>query len=180
MNIWAFLLMLIFYISMGVAVEPVNSHPLTAFLFFTFGVFCTWVIICWWIKMTNEEILANAPEDGVATHILVDHEYHITYAKRYPDSGNWFWFHPDSGWMEFDRMPTAQNIQSLSDIRRIVELEKRLAEVERERDKYAAGKISEFLENTPTCYLDDDMYIDGRAILVLDIEDFIKELEGKS
>lgn len=78
--------------------------------------------------MTNEEILANAPKDGAATHILVDHEHHVTYAKRYPDSGNWFWFHPDSGWLEFDRMPTAQNIQSLSDIRRIVELEK---EVER-------------------------------------------------
>lgn len=74
--------------------------------------------------MTNEEILANAPKDGAATHILVDHEHHVTYAKRYPDSGNWFWFHPDSGWLEFDRMPTAQNIQSLSDIRRIVELEK--------------------------------------------------------
>lgn len=80
--------------------------------------------------MTNEEILANAPKDGAATHILVDHEHHVTYVKRYPDSGNWFWFHPDSGWLEFDRMPTAQNIQSLCDIRRIVEFEQKLEAAE--------------------------------------------------
>lgn len=85
--------------------------------------------------MTNEEILANAPKDGAATHVLVDHEHHVTYAKRYHDSGNWFWFHPDSGWLEFDRMPTAQNIQSLFDIRRIVELEKANSKLNREKSE---------------------------------------------
>lgn len=97
--------------------------------------------------MTNEQInqiLDSAPEG--ATHILVDHEYHVTYAKRYPDSGNWFWFHPYSGWLEFDRMPTTQNIQFISDIREILALrdENKLLRARIERQQQTITGLEEW------------------------------------
>lgn len=92
-----------------------------------------------------QNLIDSAPEG--ATHILVDHECHVTYAKRYPDSGNWFWFHPYSGWLEFDRVPTSQNIQFISDLREILALrdENKLLQVRIERQQQAITGLEEWV-----------------------------------
>jgi hypothetical protein len=69
--------------------------------------------------MNNQEILDNAPEG--ATHW--DGSQYYRYHKD-----NWFSFHGFE-WIDAneDELYTACSIRSLSDIKRIVELEKRLS-----------------------------------------------------
>lgn len=47
---------------------------------------------------------------------------------------------------------------------------------ESERDKYAAGRVREFLDDAVTEYIDG--YIDGRLLFKGDLEQFADKLEG--
>ena len=83
--------------------------------------------------MNNTEILKNAPDGW--THVFQDHEYILTYAKRYKDNLKYFWFHPTHrNWYEAYTIPQ-QDIRSRADIEALVAKDKRIAELEANQAK---------------------------------------------
>ena len=85
--------------------------------------------------MTNEEILANAPEGAT----------HYTDGAQWPykkDIGEWMfiWDEDSLEWFKTAKIYTCT--RSLSDIHRIVELEKRAEQLERERDKLRCAVVT--------------------------------------
>jgi hypothetical protein len=110
--------------------------------------------------MNNKEILANAPEG--ATHVLIDIEYHPTYVK-FDMKGRWyFWHYPSlNHWYEMGKMPD-NDIHSLADIARIVELEKELDQKSLYFVGYTNGnQIAYAKEDEGSFYVntDNDCYI---------------------